>query len=204
MCRSHRCARGDGLYVASEKIDVLYRLYPLEQLAADRPARLIFDLVRDGKLRLLNPASALIAQSKMLMVVIWGLAKRTDVLTAAQRVAVERTFLPTFADVPVDGRAYVSKCVLGREGDSIAVIRFDGSTIESRLQRYAGQPRVYQRYVPLPRWSARTSSGRRVEGRVMTSCFIAAGEPGAVGVRIGGEITDPGAFFAPVGTPLER
>ena len=100
---------------------------------------------------------------------------------------------------PDDGQTYVRKSVLGREGASVAIVCADGTTRESASGSYDRQPQVFARYVEMPRCTARTPSGNVVLGHVLTTCFIVAGRPGAVGIRIGGEITDGRAHFAPVG-----
>jgi len=58
---------------------------------------------------------------------------------------------------------------------------------------------VYQRYVPMPERSIWLPSGRRVHGYELLTCFVVGGEPSAIGMRVGGRITDARSHFVPLG-----
>ncbi len=64
---------------------------------------------------------------------------------------------------------------------------------------YAGQPCVYQRYVAAPTRQVALGDGTAMDGTELLTCFVVAGRPSAVGLRIGGAVTDAGSYFAPLG-----
>jgi glutathionylspermidine synthase len=199
----HELAVEDGVvWDAHGPLDVLYRCYPLEHFAADPGGPALFGAVARGACRLLNPPSALLLQSKAAQALTWGLYERGELFDAAERDAIARLFLPTFLDRPDDGAAYVRKPVLGREGIGVAIVGADGAEIargERAVRAIAAQPVVYQRYVRAPRRRVRRADGIEVDGEELTTCFIAGGRPSAVGMRIGGPVTDSWSYFAPVG-----
>ncbi|MBV8367687.1 MAG: glutathionylspermidine synthase family protein [Candidatus Eremiobacteraeota bacterium] len=199
----HELAVEDGVVLdARGPLDVLYRCYPLEHFAADPGGPALFDAVARGACRLLNPPSALLLQSKAAQALIWGLYERGEFFGEAERAAIARTFLPTYLDRPDDGAAYVRKPVLGREGIGVAILDGAGAEVahgERAVPAIAEQPVVYQRYVRAPRRRVRRADGLEVDGEELTTCFVVAGRPSAVGMRIGGPVTDSWSYFAPVG-----
>ncbi|MEA2688321.1 MAG: hypothetical protein QOD51_928 [Candidatus Eremiobacteraeota bacterium] len=199
----HELAVVDGAVCDAEgPLDVLYRCYPLEHFAADRDGGALFDAVARGACRLLNPPSALLLQSKATQALIWGLYERGEFFDERERDAVRRVFLPTYLDRPEDGAAYVRKPVLGREGIGVAILDAAGAEIargERAGRAYDGQPTVFQRYVRAPRRHVRRSDGVEIDGEELATCFVVAGRPSAVGMRLGGPVIDAWSYFAPVG-----
>jgi glutathionylspermidine synthase len=184
------------------RLDVLYRCYPLEHFAADPGGADLFDAVARGACRLLNPPSALLLQSKAAQALIWGLYERGELFDDAEREAIRRHFLPTYLDRPGDGETYVRKPVFGREGIGVAIVDEAGREIArgDRAPRgYVEQPAVFQRYVRAPRRRVRRADGVEIDGAELTTCFVVAGRPSAVGMRIGGAVTDASSHFAPIG-----
>ena len=193
---------GGEVHDAGGRLDVLYRCYPTEHFAADRGGRAFFDAVLAGAVRLLNPPSALLLQSKAAQALIWGLYERGEFFDDDERAAIARVILPTYLDPPEDGAPYVRKPVLGREGIGVEILGADGVRVargESAPPAYASQPHVYQRFVRAPRRRVRTGTSTVVEGEELTTCFLVGGEPSAVGLRIGGPVTDAWSYFAPIG-----
>jgi glutathionylspermidine synthase len=181
-------------------LDVLYRCYPLEHLATDPGGPALFEAVARGACRLLNPPSALPLQSKAAQALIWGLAEQGAYFDARERAAIARVFLPTYLDRPDDGGWYVRKPVLGREGSGVAILDGRGEVVARGAGSvYAGQPCVYQRYVAAPTRQVALGDGTAIEGTELLTCFVVAGRPSAVGMRIGGAVTDAGSYFAPLG-----
>jgi len=183
-------------------LDVLYRCYPLEHFAADRGGRALFEAVARGAVRLLNPPSALLLQSKATQALIWGLYERGELFDDAERATIARTFLPTYLDRPDDGAWYVRKPVLGREGIAVAILDEHGAAVaagEAPPDAYASQPVVYQRFVRAPRRRVRISDAADFEGEELATCFVVGGRPSAVGLRVGGPVTDAWSYFAPLG-----
>jgi len=194
----------DALYDASgRRIDVLFRLWPIETFAKERDPEsgaeigsMLFDLVLRRHVALINPPTGFLLQSKAVQAVVWGLYEAGTFFDAVEREAIARSFLPAYLDAPPSGD-YVAKPVLGREGVSIEIVAGDlrASSIERTFDEV---PMVYQRYVAMPRVEARTASGLQMLSALHT-CFVVAGEPTAVGMRLGGPITDNAAYFLPLG-----
>lgn len=193
-----------GLYDGQgERIDALYRLYPLEFFALDRDPRsgaaigqMLFDLVLQNKLALINPPGAFLLQSKAVQAVLWGLAEAGAYLDNWECGLVRQYMLPTYLD-PVFGQAaHVVKPVLGREGDTVAIVT-PSCREQAGAQSFTHQPVVYQQYVEMPRANVMTREGIQSKC-LLTSCFVLNGQPGAIGLRAGGRITDTRSLFLPV------
>ena len=197
----HELAAGEGCVGdAHGPLDVLYRCYPLEHMAADPGGPALFAAVARGACRLLNPPAALLLQSKATQALIWGLAEQGAYFDARERAAIERVFLPTYLDHPGDGGWYVRKPVLGREGGGVAILDGSGGVVAQGAGRgFGDQPCVYQRYVAAPTRRVALGDGTALDGTELLTCFVVAGRPSAVGMRIGGAVTDAGSYFAPLG-----
>jgi glutathionylspermidine synthase len=171
-------------------IDVLWRFYPLEQMATDRDGPKLFELLERGALTLINPASSLLLQNKATQAIIWGLAQSAVWFDPAERTTISRLFLPTFLDQPTDDGVYVRKPVFGREGSSIAIVRGSETIAQSPGRKYLAQPAVYQQFVELPRLAG---------GTAIVTCFVLDGVPGPIALRVGDLITDGHSRFVPIG-----
>lgn len=182
-------------------LDVLYRCYPLEHFATDEDGPGLFDAVRRGACRVLNPPSALLLQSKATQALIWGLYEHREFFSSAERDAIERYFIPTYLDRPDDGATYVRKPVFGREGLGVVILDDAGREIAhgEHAEHYDAQPAVYQRFVDAPVRRVRRADGVELDGTELLTCFIVGGEPSAIGMRIGGPVTDSRSYFAPIG-----
>jgi glutathionylspermidine synthase len=191
----------DGeVWDADGRLDVMYKCYPLELFAADPGGPELFDAVLRGTCRLLNPPSALLLQSKATQALIWGLYERGELFGEAERDAIRRYFLPTYLDRPEDGGSYVRKPVFGREGIGVAILDADGAEIaHGEDDSYDAQPMVYQQYLRAPRRHVRRADGIEIDGDELVTCFVVAGVPSAIGMRVGGPVIDAGGYFAPVG-----
>jgi glutathionylspermidine synthase len=193
----------DGeVFDGAGRLDAMYRCYPLEHFAADPGGAALFEAVSRGACRLLNPPSALLLQSKAAQALIWGLYERDAFFDTAERDAIARVFLPTYLDRPGDGAAYVRKPVLGREGIGVAILDAAGVEVasgERAVPSIAEQPVVFQQYVRAPRRHVRRADGSEIDGEELTTCFVVAGRPSAIGMRIGGAVTDSWSHFAPLG-----
>ncbi len=191
-----------GCYDArGARIDVLWRLYPLEHFAHDPAAGVFFDRLADGSVRTINPPHALLAQTKAALAIAWGL-RDSDVLDSATRGRIKRSFLPTFLDLPDDGTRYVRKPVLGREGRGVAIVDAE-SVVEpaggaKHSLTYERQPVVYQQYVELQRVHIPLPGISAHFDRAIVTCFVADGIPCGIGMRVGGAVTDASAVMVPL------
>ena len=185
------------------RIDVLFRLYPLEFFAEDQDSEtgtpvgeMLFRLVEQNLLALINPPSAFLLQSKAVQAVLWGLADDGAYFDAEERALIQKHLLPTYLDPALAG-PHVVKPVYGREGDTVTVVDV-GRTCASEAQSFTDQIMVYQQYVPMPEAALMTAQGMQ-RFSLLTSCFVVGGEPSAIGLRAGGLITDDRCRFVPVG-----
>jgi glutathionylspermidine synthase len=176
-------ATPDALVDSRGAIDVLLRLYPLEHFAADRGGAAFLSLLERRRLFAINPPGSLIAQNKMLQVLIWNLAAARSYFTPEECAIVESRFLPTFAERPDTDGPWIVKPALGREGSDVRPD--DGSDVAG----YA----VWQQLLEIP---PIVHGG--IDGFGVASCFIVAGEPSAVALRAGGRVTNPTAAVIPI------
>jgi glutathionylspermidine synthase len=197
----------DGLYTnGGDRIDMLYRLYPLEFFARDVDPQtnapvgeMLFDLVRRRRLALINPPSAFLLQSKAVQVVIWGLYEEGLFFDAEEQAIVAQHLLPTYLDPVFADTPYVVKPVYGREGDTVSIVAPDGDLRhENPVRSFADQSMVYQQYVEMPELEVMTGEGLQ-RLRTLTSCFLFGGQVGAIGLRLGGLITNDACRFLPIG-----
>ncbi|RPK26137.1 glutathionylspermidine synthase family protein [Paenibacillus xylanexedens] len=136
---------GEALYHQAREINLLYRLYPLEYLIDDRDettgveiGAALLDLVREGRLGLMNPVQHVLMQSKGFMAAIWSLYERNEqtpeycgftLFNEAEMDVISRYLLPTyFSAEPFELNAipYVAKSYWGREGRGTLLL--DGET----------------------------------------------------------------------------
>ena len=190
-------------------IDVLYRqTYPLEHLLDDQDPLTgdsvgieLLQLVKAGKLSLLNPVSAFLLQPKSLQCLIWGLAEQGAFYTNEEQGWIKEYMLPTFLEAEAfSGRSpFVQKPTFGREGDTVTIWdQYANITVQNSHQTYKKELAVYQQYVPLPTVSLETEKGNEELSLVFGS-FLIAGKASSIGIRAGGKITGNESYFLPVG-----
>ncbi|HZR99304.1 MAG TPA: glutathionylspermidine synthase family protein [Chloroflexota bacterium] len=114
--------RRGRVHVVGREVQALYRLYPIERLYGHPVFAGLMDAALAGRVWLLNPVAALLAQDKALMAWIW--ARRDDPLfPPAERAAIARhlpeTYLVTDTPPGLDRRAFVVKEFFGREGEEV-------------------------------------------------------------------------------------
>ena len=200
---------GERLYALTENdeqpVDVLYRLHPLGVMADDKDTdgyptgEHVLKLIAERKLAVINPPGALIAQTKALQALIWGLCEAGEFYTAEEMQLINTYMLPTYFENRFSGRCpYVVKPVLGREGGGVTIcdsqdreIARDGDGL------YWEQPMVFQEYRDLETAELPTVNGN-FSGKIIWSSFLVNGKGSAVGARAGGLITDDLSYFVPV------
>jgi len=181
-----------------EAIDVLWRMYPLEHFSNDRGGRAFCDLIERGRLRIINPPAALLLQNKAALAVIWGLHEARSYFTPDEHERIERLFLRSSME-PLSGvERYVRKPVLGREGNSVAIVEAGRVVETSNHASYAAQPALYQEFVELPKIAYHHPvEGPREDFGIYTA-FVAGGEVSALCLRVGARITDAWAHVLPL------
>lgn len=197
------------------KIDILYRqTFPIESLILDEDAsgnkigKWMINLVLHKKLAMINPPSAFLLQNKAVQAVIWGLHEMNDAFfTDEEHQWIEKYFLATYleSDPFIEkGISFVKKPIFGREGDTVQIFGPTGKLIsEEPQQNYIEVPPVYQQYIELPTITFNSEKGRS-EGHMLIGSFLVNGNPSAIGVRVGGEITNNLSCFLPAGLVNER
>ncbi|MBO9604997.1 MAG: glutathionylspermidine synthase family protein [Paenibacillaceae bacterium] len=192
----------DGVHTP---IDLLYRLHAIEKLAEDKDedgyptGAHVLELIAQGRLAIINPPSAFLAQSKALQAVIWGMHETGDFFTAEEHEAIRRYMLPTYLENRFEGRVpYVTKPILGREGGGVTLYRADGQELARDAEEfYWEQPMVYQQLVELPLVRVEKLTGP-YEGRLLWGSFLMGGRASAVVARVGGPITGNLSCYLPV------
>lgn len=190
-------------------IDVLYRqTYPLEHLIEDRDTETgdlvgikLLELVKEGKISMLNPVSAFLLQPKSIQCLIWGVAEQGVFYTEEEQAWIREYMVPVYLepDAFLGTGPFVQKPTFGREGDTVTIWDQDAQiTAQNRFHTYKEELPVYQSYVPLPTVSLETEKGIEDLSYVIGS-FLIGGKPSSIGIRAGGKITGNESYFLPVG-----
>ncbi|OYD08080.1 glutathionylspermidine synthase family protein [Paludifilum halophilum] len=202
--------KGDRLYAGTgEKsipVDVWYRLHALEMLAEDEdrdgyPTGVhILDLIARGKLAVINPPGAFIAQTKALQALIWNLHETGQFFTPEEHEMIDTYMLPTYLENRFQGRfPYVVKPVFGREGGAVVLCDSDGSVAAKDGEpAYWDQMMVYQRRVELEQVETETMKGL-FRGHRLWGSFLVNGKASAILSRVDGPITGNLSYYLPVG-----
>lgn len=194
----------DGVFDAAGRIDILYRCYPLEFMALDEGGPALFEAVRNGKVLLINPPSALLLQNKLVQAIIWGLMERNTFFTDDECELIRTSFLPSYCELPEDNLTYVRKPVFGREGSGVSIVnRVAGQSMPAAHDYYSSQTMMYQRWVKQPTRTYHVDSDIET-GNAVHTCFVIDGVPTAVGMRTSThQIIDALAYFLPLGYERE-
>lgn len=188
-------------------IDVLYRLHALEKLAVEKDVidgyptgEHVLDLIARGKLAIINPPSAFIAQTKALQALIWGLHESNNFYSVDEHQIIEKYMLPTYLENRfLHQMPYVCKPIYGREGGAVSIYNEAGKIIDAdKDEFYWEQPMIYQKYVEMKEVESQTISGL-YRGRLLWGSFLVGGRASAVSARIGDRITGNLSCFLPVG-----
>lgn len=203
------CALVDGEHIP---IDVWYRLHGLEKLAEDcdeaddyPTGAHVLDLVARGKLAIINPPSAFVAQTKALQSLIWNLHEAGKFYTPLEHRLIERYMLPTYMENRFLNKApYVTKPIFGREGGAVSLFAADGKVVErDKDDYYWDQPMIYQKRVDLEEIECQTTQGQYT-GRLLWGSFLIGGQASAIGARIGEQITGNLSCFLPTGLETDH
>lgn len=200
--------KDDGVYhndgSGEYKIDVLYRLHPLELLMDDEsddgyPVGLkLMDLANMHKVILVNPVKAILMQNKAMMAIAHYLAGSTGYFDDAAKQIVRTNIAETSMDAKdFAGRKFLKKPIFGREGCNISIIEPDG-TFSYEAEEADDCADIYQEFIDSDLVSVETDDGRW-EGKFTYSCFVINGKPSKLFVRFSPyDITGIEALFVPV------
>lgn len=203
--------KGVGLFDEDGKrIDFLYRpTFPIENLIQDEDdaqnqiGLWLVELVEQNLLTILNPPSAFLLQNKAVQAIIWGLhEERNAFYTIEEHEWIAEYFLPTYLEESPfieKGLHYVKKPVFGREGDTVEIYDAGGQLMMEDVQKsYHLYPKVYQQYIEQPKTTFRSEKGIQT-GELLVGSFLISGTPAAIGLRVGGMITNNLSYYLPIG-----
>lgn len=200
----------NGLYDLNDnKIENLYRLYPLEFLPTDEDAngkpigKMFLDHIASGNVKIINPPSAFMMQSKAVMAIIWEFFEntRTDIFSITELLDISRYFLPTYFDnerfekhkIP-----YVQKPIFGREGGGVKILDENQKIVEKDEEDwYSEWTQIFQSYVEMPNYTLDTWAGEYT-GKLLVGSFYIGGEPSGIFLRVGEKITGNLSMFCAV------
>ena len=157
------------------RFDFWFKLIPWEYIGNDEPelATILTQLVRERKVVILNPAYALLFQSKYMLKVLWELFPYHPLLLETDTK-------------PLPGQVSVEKVLFGREGANVRILNATGQATQTVGGDYGDQPKIYQQYVDF----VQDASGNRYQAGVFF-----AGEACGLGFRRGGLVIDNTAQF---------
>ena len=192
----------DGVYFSGKKIDILYRLHPVEMLMEDVSddgypvGRKLIELHNEGKVVLVNSPEAIIMQDKRLFAIMTNFDNRFGFYTREELLAIYRMIPLTSTDKRLNlSEKVIAKPIYGREGYGISVFnKFEAHTIEDKDEEY-----IYQNFIEQPTVEAETVEGDKLTGYVTYSVFLLNGEPTALYSRFSPkEICDEEALWIPI------
>lgn len=155
--------------------DFVFKLVPWESFALDEPAvlEILEGLILERHVVVVNPAYAVLLQSKRLLKVAYDLHPDNPLLLEA-------------AYHPIAGRRHVEKPAYGREGGNVTIYGATGEAIEATPGDYDVFPSVFQAWVDLP---------HDAEVRLYQTGLFWAFEACAVGFRRGDLVMDDRSAF---------
>ncbi|MEK4095853.1 MULTISPECIES: glutathionylspermidine synthase family protein [unclassified Bacillus (in: firmicutes)] len=195
-------------------IDVLYRqTYPIEDLIEDQDPETgdlvgveLLQLVKEGKLFIINPLSAFLLQPKSIQCLIWGLAEEGAFYTSEEQKWIKEYMLPTYLepDLFLGKSPFVQKPSFGREGDTITIRDKDTNImIRNAHETYKSSLHIFQKYTELPVVFLETEKGIEKLSYVF-GAFLIAGKASSIGIRAGEKITGNESYYLPVGIKKEE
>ncbi|MEK4932226.1 MULTISPECIES: glutathionylspermidine synthase family protein [Bacillus] len=195
-------------------IDVLYRqTYPIEDLIEDQDPETgdlvgveLLQLVKEGKLFIINPLSAFLIQPKSIQCLIWGLAEEGAFYTSEEQRWIKEYMLPTYfePDLFLGKSPFVQKPSFGREGDTITIRDKDTNImIRNAHETYKSSLPIFQKYTELPVVFLETEKGIEKLSYVF-GAFLIAGKASSIGIRAGEKITGNESYYLPVGIKKEE
>lgn len=156
------------------EIETLFKLYPWEWLLSDE----FGEGLGDYRTRFIEPAWKMVLSTKAMLPLLHELFPRSKYL------------LPAAFEPPTDGRAYVRKPLLGREGNNVRIVR-DGRTVVETGGDYDWRY-TYQEYHETITFDA---PGERVTPVI--GSWIVDGRAAGIGIREDRGITTNLARFVP-------
>jgi len=191
-----------GIFTSKgEPIKFLYRLYPLEffDQADEGTGRLFLEHIAKENVKIINPPSAFIMQSKAIMAIIYSfLLEKSNYFTTTELNLINKYFLPTYFNDSIfkaNNEAYVAKPFWGREGGGVSIFDDQQNIVdEDRIAYYYQQPKIYQKYIEMPETTINTWDGDYT-GKLLVGSFLINGNSSGLFLRIGEKITGDLSMF---------
>jgi glutathionylspermidine synthase len=217
----------DGLYFQGQKIEIWYRLYPLEYLVHDQDedgfqtGQAILSLIEQGKLAIINPTQSILTQSKGFLALIWSLYEKNGILpkiwglkdplfSEEELKIIQSFFLPTyFSNLPLmeQGKSFVEKAIYGREGKGTTLFNTKGEQEEVEFGQEKEEIEETKRYYgeQLKIYQERYEMEKVelhldstvYEGYLLSGVFVIGGKYAGLLPRVGGRITGDMAYYCP-------
>lgn len=201
----------NGVYIPNEvfkkedKVDILYRLHPLELLMDDEsddgfPVGLkLMELANWGEVDFVNPIKSIILQNKALLALAWYLYQHHLFWNAEEEILLGKHLAPTYLDSnALRGQRYIKKPIFGREGAGIAIVEPNGLASYEAEDDCEDCDLIYQQFIASADVEQEADNGT-VNGKYTYSCFVINGKASETFVRLEpGEITGIDAYFVPV------
>ena len=201
----------NGVYIPNDvfkkedKVDVLYRLHPLELLMDDEsddgfPVGLkLMELANWGEVDFVNPIKSIVLQNKALLALAWYLYQHHLFWNAEEEILLGKHLAPTYLDSnALRGQRYIKKPIFGREGAGIAIVEPNGLASYEAEDDCEDCDLIYQQFIASADVEQEADNGT-VNGKYTYSCFVINGKASETFVRLEpGEITGIDAYFVPV------
>lgn len=216
---------GDALYHAGHKINLLYRLYPLEYLVDDHDEKTgvdigvaLLELVQEGRLGLMNPGQHVLMQSKGFMATIWSLYERNEqtpeycgfrLFQDEELEAISRYLLPTYFEAgpfELQSLPYVAKSYWGREGRGTVLfeghvsrgllpIEVEDKDEDEELMNYYHRQPKIYQELAPMQEAQIETEEGPYFGYLLTGVFVIGGRFAGVLPRIGAKVTGDMAYY---------
>ena len=201
----------NGVYIPNDvfkkedKVDILYRLHPLELLMDDEsddgfPVGLkLMELANWGEVDFVNPIKSIVLQNKALLALAWYLYQHHLFWNAEEEILLGKHLAPTYLDSDaLRGQRYIKKPIFGREGAGIAIVEPNGLASYEAEDDSEDCDLIYQQFIASADVEQEADNGT-VNGKYTYSCFVINGKASETFVRLEpGEITGIDAYFVPV------
>lgn len=201
----------NGVYIPNDvfkkedKVDILYRLHPLELLMDDEsddgfPVGLkLMELANWGEVDFVNPIKSIVLQNKALLALAWYLYQHHLFWNAEEEILLGKHLAPTYLDSDaLRGQRYIKKPIFGREGAGIAIVEPNGLASYEAEDDCEDCDLIYQQFIASADVEQEADNGT-VNGKYTYSCFVINGKASEIFVRLEpGEITGIDAYFVPV------
>lgn len=203
--------KDNGVYIPNDvfkkedKVDILYRLHPLELLMDDEsddgfPVGLkLMELANWGEVDFVNPIKSIVLQNKALLALAWYLYQHHLFWNAEEEILLGKHLAPTYLDSDaLRGQRYIKKPIFGREGAGIAIVEPNGLASYEAEDDCEDCNLIYQQFIASADVEQEADNGT-VNGKYTYSCFVINGKASETFVRLEpGEITGIDAYFVPV------